>query len=107
MIERIGPDFGGDNVEVDPEAMTVDIDGMVEEVDVCNVIPAQKAGRIAEIAGLTNEAGWAPVDPFTMKSRTTRTSSCWATPASRATCRNPASRPTARPRWRRTRSGTN
>ncbi|WP_209427528.1 NAD(P)/FAD-dependent oxidoreductase [Pararhodobacter sp. SW119] len=69
MIERVGPDFGADNVSVDPEAMTIDIDGMLEEVDVCNVIPAQKAGRIAEIAGLTNEAGWAPVVPANMKSR--------------------------------------
>ena len=69
MIERIGPEFGADNVSVDAEAMSVDIDGMVEEVDVCNVIPAQKAGRIAEVAGLTNDAGWAEVDPFTMKSR--------------------------------------
>ena len=49
MIERIGPDFGAGNTSVDPEAMTVNIDGMVEEVDVCNVIPAQKAGRIAEL----------------------------------------------------------
>jgi len=69
MIERIGPDFGGDKVSVDPEAMTVDIDGIVEQVDVCNVIPAQKAGLIAARAGLTNDAGWAPVDPFTMKAR--------------------------------------
>ncbi len=69
MIERIGPDFGGDNVSVDPEAMTVDIDGMVEEVDVCNVIPAQQAGRIAHLADLTNDAGWAPVKPEDMRSR--------------------------------------
>ncbi len=68
MIERIGPDFGGDNVSVDPEAMTVSIDGVVEDVDVCNVIPAQKAGRIAEIAGLTNDAGWAPARPSDMRS---------------------------------------
>ena len=69
MIERVGPDFGADNVSVDPEAMTVDIDGVVEQVDVCNVIPAQKAGRIAQIAGITNDAGWAPVVPANMKSR--------------------------------------
>lgn len=69
MIERIGPDLGADMVEVNPAEMTVTVDGMVESVDVCNVIPAQKAGRIAELAGLTNEAGWVPVDPFTMKSR--------------------------------------
>jgi len=69
MIERIGPDFGGDNVEVRPDSMEVVIDGQVEAVDVCNVIPAQKAGRIAELAGLTNEAGWAPVSAYDMRSR--------------------------------------
>lgn len=69
MIERVGPDFGGDVVEVDPEAMTLSIDGVAEAVDVCNVIPAQRAGRIAHLAGLTNEAGWVPIDPFTMKAQ--------------------------------------
>ena len=68
MVERIGPDFGGDKVEVDANAMTVTIDGVVEKVDVCNVIPAQKAGRICEIAGIT-EGNWAPVSGHTMVSR--------------------------------------
>ena len=68
MIERIGPDFGGNNVSVDPDAMTIDIDGAVENVDVCNVIPAMKAGVICERAGL-NDGNWAPVDGATMQSR--------------------------------------
>jgi len=68
MIEWLGPDFGGGNVSVDPAAMTVDIDGVVENVDACNVIPAQKAGRICEMAGLT-DGNWAPVVPQTMQSR--------------------------------------
>jgi NADPH-dependent 2,4-dienoyl-CoA reductase/sulfur reductase-like enzyme len=68
MVERIGPDFGGENVSVDPEAMTIDIDGMVETVDVCNVIPAQKAGRIADMAGVT-EGNWAPVNAADMSSK--------------------------------------
>ncbi|MCR9088751.1 MAG: NAD(P)/FAD-dependent oxidoreductase [Rhodobacteraceae bacterium] len=69
MIDRIGPDFGGDVVEVRPGEMEIVIDGEVEKVDVANVIPAMKAGRIAELAGLTNDAGWAPVTPDTMQSR--------------------------------------
>ena len=69
MIERIGPDFGGDKVEVRPGAMEVVIDGEVNKVDVCNVIPAQQAGRIAALAGITNDAGWAPVVAHTMQSR--------------------------------------
>jgi NADPH-dependent 2,4-dienoyl-CoA reductase/sulfur reductase-like enzyme len=68
MVTRIGPDFGGDNVEVRPDAMEVVIDGEVNKVDVCNVIPAQKAGLICAAAGLT-DGNWAPVAPDTMQSR--------------------------------------
>ena len=68
MIERVGPDFGGANVEVDPGAMTVSIDGEVTNVDVCNVIPAMKAGRIAEIAGVT-DGNWAPVNAADMSTK--------------------------------------
>jgi NADPH-dependent 2,4-dienoyl-CoA reductase/sulfur reductase-like enzyme len=67
MIERIGPDFGGETISVDPDAMIIDIDGMVEKVDVCNVIPAQKAGRIADMAGVTM-GNWAPVNAADMSS---------------------------------------
>ncbi|MXQ07462.1 FAD-dependent oxidoreductase [Alphaproteobacteria bacterium GH1-50] len=68
MIDRLGPDFGGGNVSVDPAAMTVDIDGSVEQADVVNVIPAQKAGRIAELAGVT-DGNWAPVNPEDMSTK--------------------------------------
>ncbi|MEM9911354.1 MAG: NAD(P)/FAD-dependent oxidoreductase [Pseudomonadota bacterium] len=68
MIDWIGEDFGGGNVEVDPAAMTVSIDGEVVDVDVCNVIPAMKAGRIAELAGVT-DGNWAPVNAIDMSSK--------------------------------------
>ncbi len=68
MVERIGPDFGGANVSVDPGAMTVNVDGEVIKADVCNVIPAMKSGRICELAGIT-EGNWAPVSGHTMQSR--------------------------------------
>ncbi|MDQ2095338.1 NAD(P)/FAD-dependent oxidoreductase [Rhodalgimonas zhirmunskyi] len=68
MIDWIGPEFGGGNVSVDPDAMTVTIDGEVTEVDACNVIPAMKAGHICEIAGVT-EGNWAPVDGAGMVSK--------------------------------------
>ena len=68
MIERLGPDFGGGNVSVDPAAMTVNIDGSVEQADVVNVIPGQKAGRIAELAGVT-DGNWAPVNPEDMSTK--------------------------------------
>lgn len=69
MIERVGPDFGGDKVEVRPDTMEVVIDGSAQKVDVCNVIPGQMAGKIAQIAGVTDEKGWAPVLPDSMKSK--------------------------------------
>ncbi len=69
MVERIWPEFGDQKIEVRPESMEVVINGEATKVDVCNVIPAQKAGHIAEVAGITNEAGWAPVIPHTMQSR--------------------------------------
>lgn len=69
MIEWLGPDFGGDIVTVDPDKMMVDIDGEEVKADVCNVIPAMKAGRIAELAGVTNDKGWAPVNAADMSSK--------------------------------------
>lgn len=68
MIEWIGEDFGGGVVEVDPGAMTLSIDGEVQNVDVCNVIPAMKAGRIADIAGVT-DGNWAPVNAADMSTK--------------------------------------
>ncbi len=68
MVDWIGADFGGGNVEVNADDMTLSIDGEVTKVDVCNVIPAMKAGRICELAGIT-EGNWAPVNGHTMQSR--------------------------------------
>lgn len=68
MIDWIGEEFGGANVSVDPNAMTVTIDGEETKVDVCNVIPAMKAGRIAELAGVT-EGNWAPVNAADMSTK--------------------------------------
>ncbi len=68
MVDWIGEDFGGGNVSVDPDAMTVTIDGDVTKVDVCNVIPAMKAGRIAELAGVT-DGNWAPVNAADMSTK--------------------------------------
>ena len=49
--------------------MEVVIDGEATKVDVCNVIPAQQAGRIAALAGVTDKSGWAPVSAHGMQSR--------------------------------------
>ena len=68
MIDWIGEDFGGDIVRVDPENMAMTIDGEEMRVDVCNVIPAMKAGRIAELASVT-DGNWAPVNAADMSSK--------------------------------------
>ncbi len=70
MISWIGPDFGGGAVEVRPETMELVVDGEVTKVDACNVIPGQMAGKIAAIAGVTDDKGWAPVHADSMKSKT-------------------------------------
>ena len=68
MIDWIGEDFGGGNVSVDPNAMTITIDDETTSINVCNVIPAMKAGRIAEIAGVT-DGHWAPINATDMSSK--------------------------------------
>ena len=69
MIEWLPPDFGGEVVAVDPQAMTLtSSDGTVHEADVANVVPPQKAGEIAHAAGLTDESGWCPVEADSMRS---------------------------------------
>jgi NADPH-dependent 2,4-dienoyl-CoA reductase/sulfur reductase-like enzyme len=49
--------------------MEVVVGGEVTKADVCTVIPAQKAGLVAERAGLTDESGFCPIVPATMQSR--------------------------------------
>jgi len=68
MVDWIGAEMGGGTVSVDPGAMTVTIDGETTNVDVCNVIPAMKAGRIAELAGVT-DGNWAPVNAADMSTK--------------------------------------
>ena len=68
MIDWIDSEFGGGNVSVNPEAMTVSIDGEETKVDACNVIPAMKAGRICEMAGIV-DGKWAPVSAHDMSSK--------------------------------------
>jgi len=68
MIEWIGGEFGQVE-EVRPDAMEVVVDGETIAANVCNVIPAMKAGVIAEKASLTNGKGWAEIVPATLQSR--------------------------------------
>lgn len=68
MIEwRPGPDAA--IVKVDSTAMKVETSfGDEVTADVINVIPPQRAGKIAQLAGLANDSGWCPVDVKTFES---------------------------------------
>lgn len=69
MIEwRPGPEEGV--VRVDPGEMMVETDfGDRIKGAVINIIPPQRAGEIAQIAGLADEGGWCPVDLKTFESK--------------------------------------
>lgn len=70
MIEWVSLSNDGRVVRVDAEAREVETEfGVVHKADVLNVVPPQKAGAIADAAGVTNEGGWAPVDPVTFESQ--------------------------------------
>ena len=68
MIEWHAASSGGKVLGVDAKAMTVETDFGPVKGDVINVIPPQKAGKLAFDAGLTNESGWCPVDPSSFES---------------------------------------
>src|SRR3954447_2338719 len=69
MIERIGLSQGGRVTPVDPSTNTIVTDFGNYTADVANVIPPQKAGRIAEIAGAADATGWCPIDPVSFESK--------------------------------------
>jgi sulfide dehydrogenase [flavocytochrome c] flavoprotein subunit len=67
-LEWVPVSSGGNPTGVDVAAMTVTSDFDSYKADVANVIPPQKAGRIAELAGVADRTGWCPVDPVTFES---------------------------------------
>jgi sulfide dehydrogenase [flavocytochrome c] flavoprotein chain len=69
MIERIALSQGGRVTSVDPSTNTIVTEFGNYTPQVANVIPPQKAGRIAEIAGAADRTGWCPIDPVTFASR--------------------------------------
>ncbi len=69
LIEWVPLGKDGKIVEVKPGEMTLVSEfGHVHKASVANVIPPQFAGKIARDAGLANDTGWCPVDPFTFES---------------------------------------
>ncbi|MEZ2140892.1 NAD(P)/FAD-dependent oxidoreductase [Bradyrhizobium sp. DN5] len=69
MIERVALSQGGRVTSVDPATGTIVTEFGNYTPDVANVIPPQRAGRIAEIAGAADATGWCPIDPVTFESK--------------------------------------
>jgi len=68
LIKWVKAADGGKVEAVDPAKMTVKTEFEDVKGDVINIIPPQKAGKIAFDAGLTNESGWCPVHGNTFES---------------------------------------
>jgi sulfide dehydrogenase [flavocytochrome c] flavoprotein subunit len=69
MIEWVSLSKGGRVTAVDPKTNTLTTEFGSHKAAVANVVPPQKAGRIAEAAGVTDKTGWCPIDPVTFESK--------------------------------------
>ncbi len=69
MIERIALSQGGRVTSVDPATGTIVTDFGNYIANVASVIPPQKAGRIADLAGAADNTGWCPIDPVSFTSK--------------------------------------
>jgi NADPH-dependent 2,4-dienoyl-CoA reductase/sulfur reductase-like enzyme len=68
-LEWVSLSKGGKVTSVDPSNNTLVTDFASHKAAVANVIPPQKAGRIAEVAGVADRTGWCPVDAVTFESK--------------------------------------
>ncbi len=69
LLEWVPLSKGGNVTSVDPATRTLVTDFARHQAKVANVIPPQKAGRIADAAGVTDRTGWCPIDPVTFESK--------------------------------------
>jgi len=68
MIQWLPPSITGGLLKVDIEQLQFTVDLDTFKADAASIIPAQRAGRIAQMAGLTDATGWCPIVPATMQS---------------------------------------
>jgi sulfide dehydrogenase [flavocytochrome c] flavoprotein subunit len=68
-LEWVSLSTGGKITSVDPATRTFVTDFGRHQAAVANVIPPQRAGRIAEAAGAADRTGWCPIDPVTFESK--------------------------------------
>ncbi len=68
LLEWVPLSKGGNVTAVEPASRTLVTDFGRHKAAVANVIPPQRAGRIAETAGVADKSGWCPIDPATFES---------------------------------------
>ena len=69
LLEWVSLSKGGNVTSVDASSNTLATDFGSHRAAVANVIAPQKAGRLAEVAGVADRSGWCPVDPVSFESR--------------------------------------
>ena len=69
LLEWVPLSKGGSVTSVDAATRTLVTDFGRHKATVANVIPPQKAGRIADAAGVADRSGWCPIDPVTFESK--------------------------------------
>jgi sulfide dehydrogenase [flavocytochrome c] flavoprotein chain len=69
LIEWVPLSSGGNVTEVEAREMTLVTEFGRHKAQVANVIPPQRAGRIAQAVGVADRSGWCPIDPVTFESR--------------------------------------
>lgn len=68
LIEWVSLSQGGKVTAVDAATLTVATDFARHKAAVANIIPPQKAGTIAQKAGVADRTGWCPVEPVAFES---------------------------------------
>jgi NADPH-dependent 2,4-dienoyl-CoA reductase/sulfur reductase-like enzyme len=69
LLEWVPLSKGGAVTSVDVATRTLVTDFGRHQAAVANVIPPQRAGGIADVAGAADRSGWCPVDPATFESK--------------------------------------
>lgn len=68
-LEWVGLSQGGKVTSVEVAAQTLVTDFGRHKATVANVIPPQKAARIADLVGVADNTGWCPIDATTFESK--------------------------------------
>ena len=69
IVEWVSLSDGGKVTAIDAGAMTLSTDFATHKAEIANVIPPQRAGRIAQDSGVADRTGWCPVDPVSFESK--------------------------------------